>query len=328
LFAVGSAPSSTIAPVFDISDGICAYLVGGLGNQLFIFAAALSQAKRLGCPLYVDASSFIHNNPPWNVTYELGDLIGDLATDVTATSPWRTTPLYSFHEQRQSAPEDPGTAVAEVEGQKLTVFSQLGYTYDPKLDTVAPGTTIVGLYQSPFCFTSAGAEMQTFLESIELSPREAEYVDAARADPRITAHARRGDYLSPQWKRIGSVNQGYFTRAAALCERLGSGSRLRFYSDSPEMMAEEITAIPGSEMAPPDDGLRTIAVMLAMGQGTGMIMSNSSFSFWAAWLISARRPGATVIAPRPWSRTGSPTDDRLLPDWLTIGADYQGSPLG
>ena len=39
-----------MSPVRDISDGICAYLQGGLGNQLFILAAAWEQAERLDCP--------------------------------------------------------------------------------------------------------------------------------------------------------------------------------------------------------------------------------------------------------------------------------------
>jgi hypothetical protein len=311
--------------VFDISDGVCAYLVGGLGNQLFILAAAWAQAKRLGCPLYMDASSYLINNPAWEVAYELGGL-SDVAIDVTADSPWRTAPLYTVHEQRQSHPDNPDTAVADIDGTKLAVFSQLGYTYDPRLEQISPGTTIVGLYQSPLCFASADAELREFFDSITLLPNEARYVNTVAADPRVTAHARRGDYLSPQWHRIGAVRQGYFIRAAALCERLNPDSSFRFYSDSPEMVAEECAAIPACEMAPPDAGLRPIAVMLAMAQGTGMIMSNSSFSFWAGWLISARDPHATVIAPRPWSRSGSPTDDRLLPDWLTLGADYQGSP--
>ncbi len=46
----------------DRSDGITGYLSGGLGNQLFVYAAALEQSRRLDCPLYLDCSGYDAGN--------------------------------------------------------------------------------------------------------------------------------------------------------------------------------------------------------------------------------------------------------------------------
>lgn len=310
--------------MFDISDGICAYLVGGFGNQLFIMAAAWAQATRLGCRLYIDTSAYSVNVPDWGARYELMELgeISHVATDITASSPWAGAPLYSLYDQRISQPDRPDTLLAEVGGMKLSIFAQRGFTYDPRLDEVLPGTTIVGLYQSPLCFTTIGGCVQELLESVTLLPHEAQYLKAVAADPRVTVHVRRGDYLTPRWQGVmGTVGGGYLDRAVALYQRIHPGQGFRFYSDSPELVARECASISAGKMAPPEGDLRSVGVMLAMARSSGVIMSNSTLGWWAAWLVSARDPDAIVIAPRPWTKT-STTDDRLLAQWLTLGADF------
>jgi hypothetical protein len=48
-------------------------------------------------------------------------------------------------------------------------------------------------------------------------------------------------------------------------------------------------------------------------------MSNSSFSWWAAWLMRQRDPSVRVIAPRPWTADGSSAHDLLYEDWISVG---------
>ena len=57
-----------------------------------------------------------------------------------------------------------------------------------------------------------------------------------------------------------------------------------------------------------------------MSLSQGLIMSNSSFSWWAGWLMRQRDQSARVIAPRPWFATGESAADLLYEDWITIGA--------
>ncbi|MDP2013165.1 MAG: hypothetical protein Q8L05_02960, partial [Actinomycetota bacterium] len=48
------------APADPTTMGITSRLVGGLGNQLFQYAAGRGVAARLGCPLFLDRSPLGH----------------------------------------------------------------------------------------------------------------------------------------------------------------------------------------------------------------------------------------------------------------------------
>jgi len=53
-----------------------------------------------------------------------------------------------------------------------------------------------------------------------------------------------------------------------------------------------------------------------------MIMSNSSFSWWAALLMRSQsgQQDSLVIAPRPWTASGESRADMLEADWITLDA--------
>jgi hypothetical protein len=294
----------------DISDGICVYVVGGLGNQLFGLAAGWAQAERLGCPLYLDHS--YHALPGANWTPQLGG-IAHPGIDVTHCSPWRGIPLLA---QKQ------GLFGAVKHGkQQLHLFTEAGFGYDPRINGVIPGTTIVGYFQSPRYFESIRDKLYRVLVATDLAPEEHGYLESINSERRASLHVRRGDYLAAQNNQIhGLAERSYFARAIRLYDRLHPGSRFRAYTDSRNDVAAEIATLAEVELAPPDEGLRPIAGMLAMAAGDGIIISNSSYSWWAGWLISERDPEATVIAPRPWFRSGESASDLLLPDWPALDA--------
>lgn len=289
--------------VADISDGICAYMVGGLGNQLLLLAAAWEQAARLGCPLYVDNSGYTSQ---W--ASRAPDLHGiDLpGVDITERSPWPWL---------LSGPQ--GLIPVTVGRQQLHVFTERSFGYDPLINTCVPGTTITGFCQSPMYFPTVAGELAKRLLSAELLPAEADYVDAVTRDLRVTLHLRRGDYLSGETLH-GIAEIGYFRRAVRLHQRLHGASRYRVYSDSPETLDGEFQDFPDVEISRPAVSMRSIAVLRSMACANGFIMSNSTFSWWAAWLMTIQDSQATVIAPRPWFSNGESASDLLLPDWITL----------
>jgi len=168
-------------------------------------------------------------------------------------------------------------------------------------------------------FDAVASTLADRLMAADLLPSEIAYVDAVSNDRRTTLHIRRGDYLEDHTKTFHGIAEiGYFRRATRLYERLHGKSRYRVYTDSPDIVEAELSDFPDTEISHPAGPIRSIALLRAMASADGFIMSNSTLSWWGAWLMTHQDPQATVIAPRPWFSRGESASDLLLPDWITL----------
>ncbi|HWL00862.1 MAG TPA: alpha-1,2-fucosyltransferase [Microbacteriaceae bacterium] len=297
----------------DIRDGITAYLQGGIGNQLFILAAAWAQARRLDVPLYIDASRFIAPDPlerpetrhPFTLQrYTLPGVV------LEETSPW-----YRNSPRRPVPIRVPGRG-----SWRLPVHRYTGLGYDERIEQVRPGTTLLGYFQSPRYFERVADDMADMMTGVLPSASESPILARIDEDPRATLHVRRGDYLDAATRRHhGLAEPQYFERSVELLQALGRWTGGRVYSDSPDIVTDELSTIPDLEFVRDSRALDEPTTLLAMSTGTAFVMSNSSFSWWAAWLMS-RRTDAPVIAPRPWVASGAAAADLLDPAWITLGA--------
>jgi len=292
----------------NIRDGICAYVAGGLGNQLFILAAAWEQSVRLGVPLYLDSSfGTVRGTRP----FELDTLVSP-GTIMRDDSPWRSVRL---SKSRVIPIPRMGRAVT-----RSVFLEKNGDFFDPTINTIRPGTTLFGYFQSPMYFPSVREQMRAVIESAPETPEETDLIARLTADRRVTVHLRRGDYLDAPPERQVLASTAYATRAAALLRSMGMDKPLRIFTDSPELVRSELGGTGEDVEIIGDDGrLSPINTLKVMASGESFIMSNSSFSWWAAWLMQERRGDDTVvIAPRPWNESGTAKADLLQRDWISL----------
>lgn len=293
----------------DISDGVCGYIAGGLGNQLFILAASWQQSTRLGVPLYLDRS---FHTQPGTRPYEL-DTLGDLpAMVLDDNSPWRSKRISAMRVVPVPLPRRPLRRRVHLERD--------GSRYDPRIDRIVPGTTLFGYFQSPKYFPNVADGMAALIADAPETPAEHALLEKVRADPRVGVHLRRGDYLDAAEDRRVISSSTYAIRARDLLRRLGIDHPLRIFSDSPDLVREELDGV-DADVEIFDDGgvLNSVNTLKAMSAGPAFVMSNSTFSWWAAWLLNRReRAGGVIIAPRPWDETGTAKADLLDPEWIAI----------
>ncbi len=289
------------------NDGITAYVAGGLGNQLFILGAAWEQSARLGCPLYLDTSSFeVNRLHPYGL-----DVLDLPATRLApSSSPWRTVRVAGRHLPMPR--RIPGSVYLE---RSVEHFS-------PRVFEVRPGTTLIGYFQSARYFPSVQDELLDALRAVPETAEEAAYLADVRSRPAVTLHLRRGDYLHGPQDRVFLATVAYARRAIDLLRRAGVDDHVRVFTDSVDIVRSELGAgVDGLEFVEKDAPLGTIATLKAMAAGTAMIMSNSSFSWWAAALMADGRTDAPlVVAPRPWTASGESRADMLQPAWITLDA--------
>ena len=277
----------------DRSDGITGYLSGGLGNQLFVYAAALEQSRRLECPLYLDCSGYDEGNRRVLELEGLG-LQGTFFRDGSSVGkPARLPRLARLFDRGRA--ED-------------AIFLEQGPAYDPRIESVRVGQTLYGYFQARGYFRSSESELAAMLPA------------PPQSSASIAVHVRRGDYLIAAHASHGVTTRAYFERAIPLMYEAYGELPLTVFTDSPEQVQEEFAGLPYAfELAPNTPELSPWDTVVLMARSRAIVMSNSSFSWWAAWLMRQRDPSVRVIAPRPWVADGASAHDLLYEDWISLG---------
>ncbi len=285
-------------------SSITGYLRGGLGNQMFIAAAAYAVSARLGLPLVLDTSFFDRKRQ------HHGDIDRiDLGAEIGSSSPsWLV------------AEPDRLRLLGRTPLRALGVFVEHSFSYDPRIERVAPGTTLVGYFQSWRYFHGVRDELRSrflriseptewFLQTRRLLEAEGDW---------IGIHVRQGDYLDPVIARKhGNVTGAFVERAVAAVRARGHGGRVVLFSDRPATAQRLHPLLDEALIIDPPQRSHPVESIALMATSSALISSNSSFSWWGAYL--GDRAGRTVVSPRPWfGGLGHDTRDLLLPDWLTV----------
>lgn len=291
-------------------DGITGYIAGGLGNQLFILAASWEQATRLACPLYLNTSYLAVSGLR---ELEL-DQISHPGIDLGTSGPWTSLKFPGDH--IYPVPKSLSVARGKI------FFEKNQARFDKKINTVTVGTMLIGYFQSAHYFPHIAPQLEELIQKAPATADELDYLEELRATPKVTLHLRRGDYQSEVNSGSIVASADYARRALELVRKLGNTDPVRVFSDSPEQVKRELGQ--DAEYFEFVDNTRLttgINTIKAMSLGSALIMSNSSFSWWAGWLMEQKQPGtATVISPRPWNESGTARADMLFPTWLSIDA--------
>ena len=286
--------------------GVTSYVAGGLGNQLFMVAAGWEQAARIGCPLYLNTT---HLEVSGTRTLEISEI------DFPVSS-YDVTPAWASFRV-------PGNRVLprpRINALCERVFIETNPSiYNPRIQEIREGTTLIGYFQSPLYFANLGDKIAELLSNSKMSASDSRFVESITGKDAITLHLRRGDYLDG---KAVVASLGYAERAIRLLRRLGNRDPIRVFSDSPELLGPQLyrldepyTIVSASDIK---SGVSTIR---AMSMGSAIITSNSSFSWWGAWLGQHNKSGALdVVAPRPWNENGDSRADMLPKKWLTLDA--------
>lgn len=277
------------------------YLQGGLGNQLFQLAAGLDAANRLRVGLILDCS-------------RLGDPASALRRYALEpfTLPENVEVIRSANWWKVFLHKRPVNRVKNLLSHKHYV--EKPDDYDLKFDTVKPGFTLDGYFQSVRYFNTVKSEMIDLIASCQLTQTEQEVVAKLTKEPFTAIHVRRGDYTNPQVAAVhGLAGQNYFKSALAALEIASNVERKLYFSDSPQTVREEF-GLQMADFAP--NTLSEAATLLLMSRAHNVIASNSTFSWWAG-LASETMKNGVVIVPKPWF--ASMTPPHLVPtQWHQI----------
>lgn len=292
---------------------ITAEIVGGLGNQLFIYACARAVATRLNSPLRFDISLLAQPAPGETPRSLALDWLIDPAQILPVSARTPATRLIAKLKRSLALPDS------------ALDFRERGFGYDSRIRQVKPGTRLFGYFQSWRYFEDIAAELRADL--LERTPRTswgiAEQALLAGLGGWTAVHIRRGDYTKPaNADHHGLLDTTYYRRAIEQALMHNQHSALVVFSDEPAE-AERLLEGVGSRMhfiSPPDDS-HAMESLALMSEASAVVMANSSFSWWGAWLADPAR--TLAVAPQPWFKQPLPDADIYCPSWQLLDSNLR-----
>lgn len=267
-------------------------LRGGLGNQLFGWAAGFSLAARLGARL---------------------ELVGDgiHRTDISVLDP-RNFELNYFGMRETKRPRWQKIVNREL-GPR---FKEVGFDYDQAFEGLRAPVTLDGYFQSWRYFQHNEREVKLFLRgNAQRTTKVTEFLESVGGGGWVGVHVRRSDYLKVDTMALPGAD--YYKRAIAKVSELAGVSKVVVFTD--DLRAAK-TLVPGAdyylgpnEMQSPGD------VLTSLSYCNGMVGANSSLSWWASFMIDS--PDTPRIFPQHWFADSLVAPPDLLPEtWLTLPA--------
>lgn len=136
------------------------------------------------------------------------------------------------------------------------------------------------------------------------SPRIQRWYPVDHPEHTVAVHVRRGDYVDLGF----NLDASYYVRAMEYMTSVYPEATFLMFSDDPAWCR---TVFPDVKIAERKQDYQDLS---SMAQCDGLIMSNSTFSWWAAAALPENKP---VVAPREW-KIGKPPSDFWLPHWVRI----------
>lgn len=289
-------------------------LIGGLGNQLFQFAAGHAAAARCGVDLRVAVDMF--DSYRLHQGYELARVFDVSPPEASAAElqhclgPWRSRFM-----RRALGRFVPGTL-----RQGRAVF-QPQFTYWPGIRELGAGDTYLhGYWQSERFFDDAAASIRSAL--VFRSPPAEEnacWLDRIESCNSVGVHVRRGDFTSNARNRklYAVCTPAYYRSALDWMLQHHPDARFFLFSDEPDWARELFKDRLGIiEVIDHNRGAESYNDLRLMSRCKHNILANSTFSWWAAWLRDG--PEKLVIAPQRWLIPAGLDADMIPSRWTRI----------
>ena len=274
-------------------------IIGGLGNQLFQYAAGRAVALKHNTRLRLDLSGFPRYPRPYLLDH------------------FRI-------EAREASPAELQLATGGgTVGTPLRRIVENGPSFHPEILESGPHLFLQGYWQSPRYFEPVAAQIRADLRLRQPLSPAALAISSSLAEPgSVALHIRRGDYVNhPGANQVhGVTGLDYYHRAMATIEERIESPRYFVFSDDLPWAKQHLHSRHPLHFVDPHDSApaptRDYEDLILMAQCHHQIIANSTFSWWAAWLNP--RPDKQVIAPLRWF-AGKPEPEGLIPpEWARL----------
>ncbi|HTK18629.1 MAG TPA: alpha-1,2-fucosyltransferase [Mucilaginibacter sp.] len=279
---------------------IAVRLQGRLGNQLFQYAFIYAAAKRLNTKFYLDKSvDYLILDKYFNIQ---NDFCHILDNKVFSIKGYKNILSHYFRWGFYYS-------LRNIIRLKRKAFSNFESPAQ-QLNNVKNSFLYEGYFQSEEYFINYKEDIRKLfgIKNTYQTLFAAMFSTLPKAKKYITVHVRRGDYIDNNLV----LPVSYYHKAINSIEH--PDNYYIFVSDDSNFVKKEFAYISNKYVSENDE----ITDLQFLTHADICILSNSSFSWWGAWL---NRKNATIIAPQYWLGNDIKQEipiNTLVADWIKI----------
>ncbi|MEJ0001582.1 MAG: alpha-1,2-fucosyltransferase [bacterium] len=292
-------------------------LSGGMGNQMFQYAAGRALALKHDVSLALDPTFLNHRNrmPKFlrpHFVFRNFDLdVFNIQARIAKPSEisFRNRPFFS------------GWLMLAIDAalRKIAVFPgwEKFFSFDKKVLELGPDTYLEGYWQSPKYFSAIEEIIRKdFTLALPLSEKSEKLKKEIQSGVSVCVHVRRADFVASSFH--GTFGKEYYEAGIALVAKSVPVGKVYVFSDDIAWCEKNLrfdvpTTFVGNEHA----GRKGEGHLALMSACKHFIIPNSTFSWWAAWL--GEHKGKIVITPKKWFADKSMNTNDLMPEaWVRI----------
>lgn len=270
-------------------------LLGGLGNQMFQYAAAKALSLHVNQPIKHDLRGL----------YAGEDIRKIFELDIFGITPNQAQRREYIRFERKTILGIEAANSLYLKWNPHVTIKDHEFSYMKNFfDMAKENNFIRGLFQSEKYFAHVRPEiLETFSFKEPLDKMNQEYANAINSTESVAIHIRRGEFANDKKfsKVIGSCDIPYYKRSIeALVELVDKKDKLHFFVFSDDLpWAEENLKLnfPATYVSG-NSGKNSYRDMQLMSLCKHNIIANSTFSWWSAWLN--QNPDKIVVAPEKW----------------------------
>lgn len=271
-------------------------LWGGVGNQLFQYSFGCYLKEKIGAEIAFDTASFGTSDQLRKL--EIASIVSDINLKDVCFTKYKgllNRILRLGFQCKNTYLVESDFSINKLAKMSGNIFLQ-GYWQEEMYARSFPTKLILDGWRTPKSLTDISKCI-------------------AAAENPIALHVRRGDYFSPKNIGIyGVCTEKYYQSAIEYVEAKIHGNKQYFvFSDDVPWVYEHIT-LPENAIIVPNYPVPQFSYIYLMSLCKISIISNSSFSWWGAYLN--RHEDKLIIVPSRWTLTSNKT--LALNDWLKI----------
>ncbi|KKP37077.1 MAG: Glycosyl transferase family 11 [Candidatus Roizmanbacteria bacterium GW2011_GWA2_32_13] len=299
-------------------------LSGGLGNQLFQYALAVSLRERGGLDITIDPHFLF--SPQEGVTrrsYVLDKF--NVSFGITTDEDIKKLGVPRLEDERILS-KIKRKLIKIIDWvkpfhKKKIIVAKDSQSFDPRILKIEGESYLAGNWASPKYFSQAE---KNILKDITLkgpmSIKALAILDNIQDKDlcAVSLHIRRGDHSGVYSSKIGAIPISFYQEAMRIIEKKESTRCFFFiFTDDVEYVKDNLS-LNEKFIFVSKNGVPDYEELILMTKCKHNIISNSTFSWWGAWLN--QNPDKMVIAPKIQRTDGKNTSDYIPEElgWIRI----------